>query len=263
MAIGGGGCGLLFWLVTSRSEWVSGRLLASASEKWQQEDYLGAIHDYEQIIEKYPESGGLSEAYYSKGEIYFLSLDKPKEAAASLEAFLARHPEQAGADKLLRARRHLAEIYEKKLDRPIEAIAVYEALIEAIDGQEERDRYRYHIGEIYAEMGDMAQARVEWDLLVEGNPESRLAPAALYRKGGSYFVSERCQEALRVYKKLYERYPDHEMSRYGKFRAANCLEMNKQPEQALQLYQELEGLYPDADLIARKQASLKRLLARR
>jgi len=253
----------VFWLVVSRAEWISAQLLASAAEKWRQEDYLGAMHDYEQIIEKYPESENRAEAYYSKGELLFLYLDDPKAAALSFEAFLAQVSHKAERERVRPARRHLAEIYEKTLDRPIEAIAVYEALIEASDTPEEIDQDRYHIGELYFEMGDMAQARVEWDLLVEAHPESRLAPAALYRKGGSYFVTEHCQEALRIYKKLYEDYPEDKMSRFGKFRAANCLEMNKQPEEALKLYKELEGLYPDTDLIARKQAALKRLLAKR
>lgn len=261
--IGGGVCALILLIVMSRGEWMSKRLISAAEAKWRQEDYLGAVHDYEQIIEKYPKSEFVSEAYYSKGVISFLYLDAPKAAASSFENFLAEASHKTNPEHLLISQKHLAEIYEKKLERPIDAIAVYEAIIEASSDQEEIVQNRYHIGELYYAMGDMDQARVEWDLLVQSYPESRLAPAALYRKAGTYFVTENCKAALVVYKQLYEAYPDDEMSRFGKFRAANCLEMNKQPKEALLLYQALEGDYPDPDLIARKMESLALLIAGR
>ena len=260
---GGSICALLFWVIVSRGEWISSRLFSAAEEKWRQEDYLGAIHDYERIIERHPKSDSVSEAYYSKGVISFLYLDDPKTAAASFEKFLAKASHKTNTEHLLFSRKYLAEIYEKKLKRPIEAIAVYEAMIAASSDQEEIAQNRYHIGELYYAMGGMAQARVEWDLLVQNNPESRLVPAALYRKGGTYFVTKNCKEAVAVYKKLYEAYPDDEMGRFGKFRAANCLEMNRQPKEALLLYQALEGHYPDPDLISRKMASLEQLIASR
>ena len=253
--------GLLVWAFLSRGEWPARRLIASAEGKWRQADYLGAVRDYETIIAAYKTASVLPEAYYSKGVLLYLFLDDPAGAAAAFEEYLASETGPEDEAHLLTARKHLAEIYEKKLKRPIDAIALYEGVIEASRDPEEKAKTRLRIGEIYYGMGDMDQARVEWDLLAARYPESRHAPEALYRKGGTYFETGRCKEATAVYTLLANRYPDDEMAAFGQFRAADCLEMNKKPTEALALYRALKGRYPDEALLLKKIAALEKRAA--
>ncbi len=242
-----------------RADWQSRRMLQSAEEKWQKADYLGAVHDYERVVDLYPTSAVAPEAYYWKGVTALLYLNDSEEALEAFQKVIALEPPSDESRFGLKARRYLAETYELKLDRPTEAIGVYEGLIEVTPDREEAERTRYKIGELYESMGDFAQARVEWELLARDQPESVWAPSALYRIGGSYFMTGNCKSALKVYTVVFTRYPEAEMSPFAKFRAANCLEMGKQKEAAYTLYQELQdGSYPDQALIARKIAGLKR-----
>jgi len=247
-----------FWGSRFRGEWRPKRLLEEADEKWHKADYLAAAHDYDRLVESYPTSALVPEAYYWKGVTSLLYLDDPKGAVDAFEKAIASDPPSPEVDFGLKARRYLAETYERYLNRPSVAIAVYEAIIEVTPDPGEAEEARYKIGGLYEAQGDFAQARVEWDILVKKYPESAWAPAALYRKGGTYFVMGNCKKALKTYTWVYTSYPESEVGPFAKYRAANCLEMGKQKEAAYALYKELkDGAYPDQADIARKIDQLK------
>ncbi|MFQ5596496.1 MAG: tol-pal system YbgF family protein [Nitrospiria bacterium] len=250
-------CLLTIWFVWSGDRWMSKQLFHQAEEKWQNEDYLGAVHDYERFVDAYPTSALVPEAHYWRGVALLLYLNDSEDAARAFQKAIRRdHASHAGSFGL-KSRRYLAEIYEGALENPTEAIAVYEGIVEVSPDREEVFRSRYKIGELYYEIGDLPQARIEWDMLVKKDPQSHWAPAALYRMGGTHFVVGNCKEAVSVYKQLYTKYPEDKMSRFAKFRTANCLEMEKQHAAAYALYKELEKVYPDRALINRKIAFLK------
>ncbi len=253
-------CALLIgWGISAREDWMANDLMQAAENKWQHEDYLGAIHDYEQLVALYPENKVISEAHYGIGLVSFLYMDDAKAAEIAFKKVVQLESSTADPERGLEARRHLAEIYEKKLDRLTDAIVIYEGIIEVSPDHDEVLASRYKVGELYAAMGDLAQARIEWDLLVKRDPASRWAAAALYRKGGSYFGVGACKEAISVYKILYTDYASDEKSPYAKLNAADCLAMENQPKAAYALYKELETDYPNKALIARKMASLEPL----
>ncbi len=253
-------CLLTGWFVWSQGEWAAKRLMSVAEEKLDHNDYLGAIQDYDRVIETYAKSRLVSEAYYWKGLVSFLYLDDSEKAVSSFKKVIEKETALGIQMNNISALGYLAEIFEKKLDRPLEAIASYEEIIARSTDSVQSLQIRYKIGEIYFAMGDMAQARVEWDLLVENGPTSSWAPAALYRKGGSYFVTGACTKAVQIYKELFTDYPDNKMSGFAKFRAANCFEIKKQPAEALELYKELEGNYPDQGLIQQKVKTLNEFI---
>ncbi len=243
---------LVVWGTWSREEWMAKRNMSIAETKWQQDDYIGAIRDYEVVIHTYPQSRIVSEAYYWKGVGSFLYLDDPESAVAALKKVIQLEATRGVSEYDLSAQQYLAEIYDKALNQPTKAILAYEEIMYKSHDENQILESRYKIGELYYRMGDMVQARVEWDLLVEKNPTSPWAPAALYRKAGTYFVTGACDDAIAVYQSLYTEYPENENSIYAKFRAANCLEMNHQPTEAMKLYQELVDTYPDPEPIRQK-----------
>ncbi len=247
---------LVIWGTWSREEWMSNRLMAVAEAKWQQDDYIGAIRDYENVIHTYPTSGVVPEAYYWKGVGLFLYLDDPETAVTALQKVVQLESDRRVSEHDISAQQYLAEIYEKALNQPTKAIAAYEEILYKSHDENQILESRYKIGELYYAMGEMAQARVEWDLLVEKAPKSHWAPAALYRKGGTYFVTGACEEALSVYQSLYTNYPEDENSPYAKFRAANCLEIQNQQTEALELYRSLMDDYPDPVFIKQKITTL-------
>jgi len=115
----------------------------------------------------------------------------------------------------------------------------------------------YRVGEIYFALGDLEQARTEWDLLVKKDRKSRWAPLALYRVGSAYFVAGNCEKAMEIYQEVFTEYRENEMAPLAKFRTANCLEESHRQTEALRLYKELEGRYPNPDLLASKMKRLE------
>ncbi|HZR47671.1 MAG TPA: tetratricopeptide repeat protein [Candidatus Manganitrophaceae bacterium] len=250
--LGFGALYLTVWGVWSRFERMPKRYLDNAEQKLLAGDYLGAVRDYEKITEEYSNSRIVPEAHYWIGVIDHLYLNKPQKAIESFQKTI-QAANAAGRDRVLAARKYIAEIYEKKLNKPREAIAEYEKIIQESPHPEQALESQYEVGELYFNLGDLAQARAEWDLLVKKDPKSRLAPAALYREGSTYFVAGNCKEALPFYQRLLSDYPEKETSHYyAKFDMANCLEEGQKPAEALRLYKELEGLYPNKELLASK-----------
>jgi len=250
----------IVWGVSAREDWLASDLMQAAENKWRHEDYLGAIRSFELVVENYPENKVLSEAQYGIGVVSFLYMDDAKAAEIAFKKVVQLEKSLTGlVERGLEARRHLAEIYEKKLDRLSDAIVIYEGIIEVSPDREEVLSSRYKVGELYAALGDLSQARIEWDLLVKRDPKSHWAAEALYRKAGSYFGVGACKEAILVYKVIYTDYPNDEKSLYAKLNAADCLQMENQPKAAYALYKELETNHPNKALIARKMAALEPL----
>ena len=251
MLLGLGALSFTVWGVWSSFERTPKRYLDTAEQKLLADDYLGAVRDYEKVVEEYPRSRWAPEAYFWSGVIYFLYLDDPPKAIRSLQKSIQMtDPHQ---EQLVTARQYLAEIYWKKLNQPKEAIAQHEKIMqESLDAEQVLES-RYKVGELYFDLGDFEQARTEWDLLLKKNPKSRWAPAALYRQGSTYFIKGKCKEAMAVYERLFNDYPKNEMSHYyAKFDRAHCLEEGQRPAEALQLYKELEGHYPNKELLSDK-----------
>lgn len=248
---------LTLWWFWSDAERTSRRYLESAELLWEKEDYLGAIRDYERIIEEYPQTPLVPEANYWRGVAYFLYLDNPQKAIASFNESIRAAVSPSDKAHALEARLYIAEIYEKKLNQLKKAIAVYEKVMEISPDPDQVLEVQYKVGALYFDLGDLEQARVEWDLLARKDPKNRWAPVALYREGGTYFIAGMCEEAIEIYQTLYTDYPEHEMSPFAKFRTANCLEENKSRAEALQLYQELEGVYPNKEVLTGKINKLK------
>lgn len=249
--LGLGALYLTVWGVRSSFERMPRRYLDNAEQKLLAGDYLGAVRDYEKITEEYSNSRIVPEAFYWIGVIDHLYLNKPQKAIESFQKTI-QAADAAGQDRVLAARKYIAEIYEKKLNKPKEAIAEYEKIMLESPNQEQVLESRYEVGELYFVLGDMSQARTEWDLVVKKDPKSKWAPVALYRQGSTYFVAGNCKEAVALYQRLFTDYPENEMSLFAKFRTANCFEENQRPAEALQLYKELEGRYPNKELLSGK-----------
>ena len=95
---------------------MSRELMSVAEIKWQQNDYLGAVRDYEKLIESYPKSSVVPEAYYWKGIAFSLYFDDPELAVTALKKVIHLEKTRGVSVYNLEAGERLAEIYDKKLD---------------------------------------------------------------------------------------------------------------------------------------------------
>ncbi|MBI3804032.1 MAG: tetratricopeptide repeat protein [Nitrospirae bacterium] len=246
------------WAVWSNAERVPKRYLESAEQKWRADDYLGAVREYEKITEEFPRSRLVPEALFWSGVIYYLYLDDPSKSVDFLQKTIRLTAPTPNNPHALSARRYLAEVYEKKYNKYREAIAEYEKIMELSGDPDQALESQFKIGELYSAVGNVEQARTEWDLLIKRDPKSRWAPSALYRQGSSYFIEGRCKEALIHYRRLVAEYSDSDMVPFALFRTANCLEEGGERDAALKLYRELQGRYPNKELVELKIKQIER-----
>lgn len=245
--------GVLLLLVTG-CEQAPKTLLDSAEARWKQGDYLGAVQMYEQLIDEYPKSSFVADAYYAIGTIEYLYLkDYPK----ALEAFRKVVADRPTGPLVLQAHRTLAEIYDKEYHDHRRVIAEYQKLLEKTRDRAVSEEIQYRIGEAYFDQGDFEQARSEWDQLPKQAPKSEWADKALYRTGSSYFLQGRYNKALAVFQDTARRYPDSSLRVERAFWTANCLEELERFEEALKLYRSLEKSYPNPKVIEVKVRSIK------
>ncbi|MBI3610767.1 MAG: tetratricopeptide repeat protein [Nitrospirae bacterium] len=241
--------GAVLLFLASGCEQIPKTMIATAEARWQRGDYLGAVQEYERLIDDYPKSVLADDAYYAIGTINYLYLDNYPKAVEAFRKVVADHPASLLA---LEARRTLAEIYEKKYQDHRKAVAEYQQLLERTPDRAVAEEVQYRIGEVYFDQGDFDQARIEWDQLLKQAPQSRWADNALYRTGTTYFLQGQYREALTVYQDALKRYPDSDVQVELRFWVANCLEELDRLDEALEQYRSLQAIYPNPSVIAVK-----------
>jgi len=235
---------VLLFVVTA-CEKTPKTLLASAEARWKQGDYLGAVQAYERLVDDYPKSVYVDDAYYAIGTLEYLYLNDYPKAVDVFHKIVADHP---NSPLVLQAQRTLAEIYEKKYQDHRRAVAEYQKLLERVTDRAVAEEVQYRIGEVYFDQADFDQARSEW------------ADNALSRTGSSYFLQERYGEALAAYQEAARRYPDSDVMVEIRFWAANSLEELDRLEEALAEYRSLTGRYPNPKVIEVKIHSIENRL---
>ena len=241
-------------LLIAACEQMPKTLLEAADARWKQGDYLGAVQMYERLVDEYPKSDYVDDAYYAIGTIEYLYLNNYPKAVEAFRKVVVDHP---AAPLALQAQRTLAEIYEKKYQDPRRAIAEYQKLLETMGSREAAEEIQYRIGEVYFDQGDYEQARNEWMQLAKQSPKSDWADNALYRAGSSYFLQGRYSEALSVYQDTAARYPDSDVRVELKFWIANALEELERFDEALEQYRALEKIYPNPKVVAVKVRNIE------
>jgi outer membrane protein assembly factor BamD len=123
-----------------------------------QKDYLGAVHAYEKLLERYPNHPLAEAAQYEIANAYSLEAgraeydqDVANRAVAAFDDFLTRYPQ---SDKISLAEQHLAAL---KL---------------------EQARGLFRIGEFYEKKKEYRAALIYFNEVIEQNPKSDWANAA-------------------------------------------------------------------------------------
>jgi len=100
---------------------------------------------------------------------------------------------------------------------------------------------------IYMTNRAFAEAREHWEALLNYYPEDPNIPSALFGIGRSYFQERRYQEALTVFDRLRQSFPQTKDGREGlNFSAAAVLRMG-QPAQAADRYRQYVEQYPEGE----------------
>jgi len=82
----------------------------------------------------------------------------------------------------------------------------------------------YYAAIIYRELGDYQASLREWDWLIQTHPDSPLVPEGWWEKGRTLELAGRSEEAIALYRKLAENYPNSPFALKALQRAASLAE---------------------------------------
>ncbi len=233
---------VVFLITGLGCEFSSKRQMGIAEKRMDQGDYLGAAREYEQLVEDFPKSRLAGEAYYWLGTLYQHYLDDPKRGLESFQLLVEHFPDH---QRLPLALYSMGELYERHFQKSRLAIATYQRLVSDHRDEPLSEKSQLRIAEIYFDLGELDQARMEWEHLIQKHPEGNYSDEALYRIAGTYYIQESYDEAFERYQRLVREFPQSDFFLEAKYRMGNCLEETRQYSEALEIYEKILETYPN------------------
>ena len=170
-----------------------------------------------------------------------------QEAAERFEA-----SESAGACLRLMAQQH-----EARLD-PWGAIELLRRFLEQHPDDPADEEVRHRIAQLYLELGDAAQARLEWNEQIERHPEGRLAADAGIGVARTHDVGGDCELATPAYRRVQQRHPSTPQAAEAMVGEAGCLEASGDLDAAERLYRKAQPLHPNPEMVLQRLDDLAR-----
>lgn len=215
-------------------------------------EYEPAIQIYRDISENNPESSLAAKALYSRAEILNLYQGQYYD---SVLIYLQVEKDYPQSEEATLATRQAARVLKNRLQDYSRAVTVYQGILDGnpADG----DQIRYELADSYFRISKYDQARIEFDELVKGWPQSPLVPEALYRAGVILALDGNFEEAEQVFRKVIKTYPDNTFSTEARFGLAASLEEQEKLQAALDILNKLEGVYSNGEVLQKKRDQVK------
>jgi TolA-binding protein len=220
-----------------------------AGRLWDAGDYREAIVLYQGIVDDFPGEEISHRAQYQIGMSYYLFLQKEREAIRTFRELVRRVPESPYSVK---AQMHLGEIYEKRLGDYQQAIVEYQRLIHMSREGLQADEGQLAVARCYFHLGDIDQAREEYEVHLERFPESPNSARALSGIGNCYYVRRAYGSAIRYYRRVVDETEDGRLRTEAVFGIATSLEEAGELQQALEEFRRIAGDHPNPALVQRR-----------
>jgi tetratricopeptide (TPR) repeat protein len=194
------------------------RAVHEADELFRQARWEEAAAAYSEL----PEESGGWRAYgaYRAATIYRNGLHAPRRAEQAYEECV-----QAWAETEYG---YLCQVELGDLmrdgGRPRASIDAYRSAVQLDPDGRLTDHALLHAGLAYVKLGDPAQARVEWEELLERAPRSALRPRAELEIARSWDLQGEFVEASKAYATVRSRWPDDDVFVQASFGLAEALE---------------------------------------
>ncbi|MEE8484405.1 MAG: tetratricopeptide repeat protein [Nitrospinota bacterium] len=223
-------------------------LLQEAENKWLENDYREAVRLFLQIVDRFPGSPEAETALLRTAETFMLNLGEFRKAVEYFTLITLEYPKGKNVHTAMES---MATIFEKSLKDYDQAVIQYQKLIDH-GPPGKKDSYQMSIARCFYLKGDYPQAIVEYQTLVEQYPRSRLVQEAEYNVGNAYFVMNKCDLAVKRYRKILENHPDTSFRFDILLSIGVCMEEKEDYANALQIYEEILDKYKNRELIQRK-----------
>lgn len=215
-------------------------------------DYAQAVELYRGLYEDHPGFALADKALYRAGEVQNLFANQHHDA---LLAFLRLEKNYPDSPHVLPALEQEADIYKNRLRDYGRAAALYQKLVDR--GREPGDRFLYELADCYFRLSNFEQARIEFENMLKGWPDSPYVTEVRYRIGVAYSLDGKLKQAEEIFRQVIKELPDDPFATEARFSLASVLEEQERLRESLKILIELEGTYPNPEAVARKKAQVE------
>lgn len=208
-----------------------------------QGDKEKAILEFQEFIEKYPQSELIKSAHFELGKDLF-DLKKYKLALSELK--------KTSTDEAL----YLRGKASKELGDQEGEITVFEELREKYPKSNFSQEAYFRLGNYYYNQKRYKEATVEFDKIVQFFPQSSLLSESNYWMGWSYFKLADYKKASEYFNKVEEDEENLSLGQRAKFMVAESWYNLKDYQKAREAYKKFIEMYPEGDFSANAQYAI-------
>jgi TolA-binding protein len=246
-------------LVAAGAYWYQANLQTRLEERFQQgltlrqeTRYSEAVELFKELYAEQPSFVRIPQAIFQIAEIQDLYLGRYSDA---LLTYLMLERDYPDAPEVFAARNQVAVLYKYRLNDCGQAIAVYQKVLDDADGNS--DQLQYEVADCYFRLNNFAQARIEFESLLNNDPQSDLFAEVQYRIAMTYALEGKLPEAAGAYRVVIERWSESSYAVEASFGLATVLEEQEELVEALKILEELKGVYPKEDILTRKTEQVR------
>ena len=156
------------------------------------------------------------------------------------------------------AQQKLAEVYYDKLNDYAQAIVEYQRLLQANPDLNEATEYKLRLARAYFYMANFDQAISEAQEFVATVPNSDKKFDMLMIKADALLAEKKLDEAIELYNQLEKEFADHPEAYQVKLNKSLAYEDKKDWDRAVAELEAIKDKYPHPDVIALKVRSILR-----
>lgn len=202
-----------------------------------------AIIEFQEFVEKYPQSELINSAHFELGKDLY-DLKKYKLALAELE--------KTSTDEAL----YLIGKSSKELGDQEGEIAAFEELREKYPRSNFSQEAYFRLGNYYYNQNRYKEAIEEFNKIVQFFPQSPLLSESCYWMGWSYFKLTDYKKAGEYFNKVEEDEENFDLGQRARFMAAESWYNLKDYQKAREAYEKFIEMYPEGDFSANAQYAI-------
>lgn len=216
--------------------------------------YDAAISEFQEIVDRAPNSSLGIEAQLKVAQIEHLYLGKTKDAADAYRKFLKRNKDDKRRREIERI---LADLQFQIFENYDDAIVAYKAMLESDPAAAEAPYYLFNIGRALSFKKDFDAAVKTFLKLIEEHPSSEYAPRAKLEIANTLNMAGKCKEALKKYDEIIKN-GSGEIKALAAFGQAECYEELDDLDKAYEVLGTIKKTYPTPAVVDLKMKRIKR-----
>lgn len=246
--------GLLLFLLFSCNANSPENKYQLAERLLEDKKYDAAISEFQDIVDKSPNSALGLDAQLKIAQIQHLYLGRSQQAVDAYRQFLKRTHDE---EKRREVERILADIQFQSFENYDEAIATYSKLLKEKGNEAELEELLYRLGRAFFLKSQFLDAEKIFNFQKLKYPKGKYFWRAELEIGNSLSSRNNCGEAIKQFDRVIANAPKEERV-LASFSKAICHEEQDDLDRAYELFSSIRDVYPAPTVIDLKLQKIKR-----